>query len=48
MRKIPTRRYFVGRGLSRAVALLRAVDRDWPRDHRGFGYNARTGWATLT
>jgi hypothetical protein len=43
-----TRRYFVGRGLSRAEAYRRARAKDKPRDHRGFTYNARTGWATLT
>lgn len=50
-----SRRYFVGRGLTRAAAYQRArrrafspLRRDYRRDWRGFTYNPRTGWASLT
>lgn len=41
------RKFKVGAGLSRAEALKLARKRS-RRDFRGFTYNRRTGWATLT
>lgn len=34
--------------MKRDAAYEEAKRRDFPRDHRGFRYNPRTGWATLT
>lgn len=40
------RRVYVGKGLTRPVALAKAL-RKSPGDHRGFNYSAKTGWAIL-
>jgi hypothetical protein len=41
-----SRRVYVGRGLSRAEALRKALAKS-PGDHRGFKYSRRTGYATI-
>jgi len=50
-RRIRTRFYFVGRGLTRGAALSKAHAADRRAgygDHRGFTYNPKTGMAALT
>lgn len=49
--RIPTRMYYVGRGLGRAAAIRRAHVKDKRAgygDHRGASYNPQTGVVALT
>lgn len=47
-RKIPTRTYFVGKGLTKGKAIKKAARLDRPRDYRGATYDATTGLVRLT
>lgn len=46
--RIRTRWYRVGKGLDRDEALRRAKKRAGRHDWRGFTYDPKTGWASLT